>query len=222
MSSTSSPYKNNYGKRRYKPRRRYNKKTNYTYKIAQKAARTEIAKHDKVVVEMKSYDITFVNGSTVSYTGLVTPITPPIVKGTNATDRIGNEIHVKGLLFRLQLVPNAQYNNVRIVVIRWNSSGTPAAANIFQTTGSNAAPFSPLIRDASHKFQVLFDNLYTIGVDMANDIQTEKMYLQKVGRAVWDDSSGGQKGQIFLVAISGAIAQMPGLFLSARTRFTDS
>lgn len=222
MSSTSSPYKNTYGGYRRRYRRRYPKRSYQTYKIAQKAAKKEIAKHEKAVVEMKSFDITFVNGSTVSYTGLVTPITPPITKGTEAYNRVGSEVHVKGLLFRFQLVPSAQYNNVRCMVIRWNSSGTPTAANILQFTGTNAAPFSPLIRDASHKFQVLFDNLYTIGVDMSNNLQTEKVYIKKVGNAVWDDSSGGQKGQIFFIAVSGALTEMPGLFLAGRVRFTDS
>lgn len=220
MSSTSSPYKNTFGRRKYRKRRYYGRRAN-TYKIAQKAARREIAKNEKATVEMKAHDITFINGSTVSYTGLVTPITPPIAKGTEPYQRVGSEIHVKGCLFRFQLVPNAQYNNVRVIILRWNSTGTPTAANILQTTGSNAAPFSALVRDASHKFQVLFDNLYTIGTDMADDILTEKVYVTRCGNAIWDDSSTPQKGQIFFLAISGALAQMPGLFLAARSRYTD-
>lgn len=220
MSSTSSPYKNTYGRRRRR-RRYYKGRRAATYKIAQKAARREIAKKEREVVEMKSYDITFINGSTISFNGLVTPLTSPISKGTEPFNRIGSEIHLKGILIRLQLVPAAQFNNVRCIAIRWNSSGTPSASNILQFTGTNAAPFSPLIRDASHKFQVLYDNLFVIGTDQADGIKVEKIYLKKLGTAVWDDSNGPQKGQIFFLTISGASLEMPGLFMQSRARYTD-
>lgn len=217
MSTTSNPHKNTFGR---KPRRgkKYGGKN---AKMVRTIVKQELESKERKAVELKAYDITHINGSTISYNSLVTPLTASIARGTGPNERVGSEIYVKGILLRYQLVPNAQYNNVRVQVIRWNSSGTPNGSNILQFTGAVGASMSPLIRDASHKFQVLFDQLVTIGVDMADDIYTDKVYIKNPGRTVWDDSNGGQKGQLFLVCTSDSIISMPGLFAHARIKYTD-
>lgn len=204
-----------------KPRKNYNsRKGMYTYKIAQKAARSEIAKNEKANVEMKSYDTTYLS-QVVPWVGYVHPITPPIVKGVEAFNRIGSEVKVKGILARLTFRSAFTYNHCRMLIIRWNCSGTPALNNILQFTGAVGSPFSPLIRDASHKFQVLYDTLLVIGTQADTQHTVEKVYIKNPGTAVWDDNNGGQKGQIFACFISGALAEGFDVEGQFRVRFTD-
>lgn len=219
MSATSNPHKNVYGKKKGK-RRTYSGKQ---ARMVKSIVRQEIALKEKKEVEMKSYDITHVNGNTFSYNGLVTNISSGIPRGTGPDERVGSEIFIKGILIRLQCVPNFQFNNCRLIIIRWNSSGFPSGFNIVQFTGAVGASMSPLVRDASHKFQVLYDQLVTIGTDQADALYTDKIYIKNVGRCVWDDTNGPQKGQIFMLAISDAnpLGSPPGLFMHARVRYTD-
>lgn len=228
MSSTSNPYKNTYGRRRYRRRRYYKGRRAATYKIAQKAARSEIYKREKADVEMKSYDISFVGPQNVTYNGYVVPITPPIAKGLEPYNRVGSEIAAKGVLARLHMQPAAGWYSsgttymLRVIFIRWNSSGTPALNNILQFTGSVQAPYSPLLRDASHKFQVLLDNTFLLGYESDQPSKIEKLYLSKLGRCVWDDANGPQKGHIFACFISDGLVEVPNILMSARVRYTDS
>lgn len=222
MSATSNSYKNTYGKRKY--RRRYNQNRSRTYKIAQKAARAEIYKNEKKEVEMKSYDLAFVGTQNITNVGLMIPVTPPIPRGTGPNERVGSEVSVKGILARLELQPPASYTThymVRIIAFRWNASGTPSAANVLQFVASNDAPLSPLVRDASHKFQVLYDNLFHLGADSEPAARIEKFYLQKLGTAVWDDSNVPQKGQVFLLYISDGSVEIPNVRHHVRVRYTD-
>lgn len=219
MATTSNSLKNVYRKGR-KPRKIPNTKTN---RMVKSIVRQEIALKERKEVELKAHDITHVNGSTFSYNGLVTNISLGIGKGDSSSERTGNVVQIKGLLFRFQLVPNFQFNNCRIMVVRWNAPGIPTAANILQFTGAVGASMSPLIRDSAVNFQILHDNLITVGADMANEVHTDKVYIKNVGKCVWDDSNNSSKGQIFFVAVSDAspAGSQPGLFMHARVKYTD-
>lgn len=219
MSSTSNTQKNTFGKKR----RRRQKPKSKTYRIAQAAAREEIFKTQKNQSEIKSYDITNVT-PTITWTGHMEPITPPIVKGTEPYQRVGSEIYAKGILIRFHLQsssPPHTWNKVRVMAIRWNASGTPTAVNILQFTGSGYAPLSPLVRDASHKFQILYDNLHLIGTECETSHMVDKIYLNKLGKCIWDDNSNPQKGHVYLLFISGSLTEVPNVQLSARVRYLD-
>lgn len=189
--------------------------------ILQSKIRNEIRKREMRTVEMKAYDVANFT-EVVTYNGHVEPISPPIARGTGPADRIGSEIHIKGVLARLHYLSDFTYNGIRTIIIRWNASGTPTCANILQTTGTAFAPYSPLIRDASHKFQVLYDNLQVLGTENNLQHSVDKIYLKNIGNAVWDDNNTPQKGQIFACFISDAAIEGFEVEASFRVRYTDS
>lgn len=221
MAASDRPKSFSNGKRKPYYKKEYNEEMSKAYKIAQEAARKEIVKREKSTVEMKSYDVSNFQ-QVVPWVGYVVPVTPPIARGTGPSDRIGSEIHVKGILGRLNFRSAFTYNCIRMLVIRWNSSGTPTASNILQFTTSIYAPLSPLVRDASHKFQVLHDlNPVIIGSECDTQHYAYKFYIKNVGNAVWDDANGPQKGQIFIVFISDDVIEGFQVEGSIRVRYTD-
>lgn len=213
--------KNTYGKRR---KRRPRGKKSRTYTIAQKAARAEIAKNERREVEMKSADASFVDNQIVTHNGFVIPLTSFVQKGTTAYQRVGNIIKAKGILIRMLLKPPGSFAShymLRLIIVRWNAAGTPTAANILYNTGASRAPLSPLVRDASHKFQVLFDNLYQLGEGTDSPLKVEKIYLAKIGSCIWDDNDNLQKGHVFAIWVSDGSIDVPNITVDSRVRYTD-
>lgn len=192
--------------------------------LLQAKIRNEIRKNTRRTVEMKAYDLNQV-ADVFTYNGTVYSLTSGMARGTAPNERVGSEVHIKGLLVRLALhppFPLVNYYTCRIVVIRWNASGTPAGSNILQITGSSQAPYSPLVRDASHKFQVLHDELHVIGDYMNDAIYSTKFYLKNIGNCIWDDANGPQKGQLFMLCISDGVIDIPNVRFISRVKYTDS
>lgn len=224
MSATSNMQKNTFGKKKRKSKIPLTKNTMLMKKIANQVYESK----EKKEVELKAYDN--ISGiQTVNHQpGYMHPVTSNMVTGVGAAQRIGSEIYVKGVLLRVryqQSLPPEIWNQIRTIVLRWNCSGVPTAANVLQSNIGGAGfiytPLSPLIRDASQKFQVLYDNLIMIGSECETSHMVDKIYIKNPGRCIWDDNNNPQKGQIFVLFISGSNVNVPAVQVISRAKFTD-
>lgn len=188
-------------------------------------AAASIRQYSRQTTELKSYDRTVVSTVVDNVTGQMLTLTG-MAQGVAADGRIGNEVYVKGVLLRFQLIPNAAFNSVRCIVFRWNDKATPTAALILQSTSTSTGFLSALLRDSSQSFQVLYDEIIVVGTDQMNSIETRKVYLPKkgsgLGQAVWNDAGNIVKGHIYAFFFSDSAAiDAPGLKLQGRVHFTD-
>lgn len=84
-----------------------------------------------------------------------------ITQGTNDTDRIGNELYLKSLVFRFTAEPGDTYNNLRLLFVM-SKGDVPASAtvaqliaDIFGGATSSATQWDSLIN--TEKYRVLYD-----------------------------------------------------------------
>lgn len=222
MSSTSNPTKNTYYKRRFR-RRPYRGRAKATFRIAQRAARTEITRKERRERELKVYD-TEIAQVPIPLTGAIFPITQPIAQGDLRNQRNAAQIYVQNLFFRYQLTVADTSNIVRVVVFRWMDATVPLATSIFEVlpTSGTIHPLSALHYNNRKFINVLFDQMMT--VDSDDPIKIEKAFLAKKYSCWWNtNSTVGQKGQVYIVAVSDSAAvSHPVLHSLIRVKYYDS
>lgn len=223
-STTSNTSKNYYGK---KPRRK--KRTSKMQRQMVNVARQVVQAELKDELELKFYDTSGIGLAVNDTSGLVLPLSQPLVKGTGIDSRIGNKVSIKSLFVRLQVQANASasYNNIRLMIIRWMSAGTPVIGSILLSSGLSPPMrhLAQLNYSSKPNFQVKYDQTYLMA-DTANldipAIQLDKFYIKKFGDAFWDDANSPIKGQLYLIAISDSAVQTPQLTYTSRIRYTDA
>lgn len=232
MNTTSSVAKNSYGKsqRRYKPRSKMDRKI---ASVAKKVVAQELADE----IELKTYDRVEVLFAPVAVDGTnLYSLSNTIPQGVANQQRIGDQIKIKSLFVRLSLQANddATYNNVRIIVFRWNSEASPFGADILKLTSSTfIRQLSQLNTENRRNFQIKYDNTFTVGgpfnvsTAVQNGLpqsQEDKFYIKTFGDAYWEPagSTTPAKGHIYLLAISDSPSNPPQLSFTARVRYTDS
>lgn len=152
----------------------------------------------------------------------------PIVQGTTASTRIGNDIVAKSIGLSFGIYRNASgasVQRVRWMLVNYKESegSVPTAGELFQTTGL----FLPQRNlQWAGQFQILADR--TVTLDSAIRNHTTVRYRRKLGlRMIYQDTSGttgGQtRNQLFLVLWSDQASNLPSAQdLSWRITFNDN
>lgn len=221
MFTTTSKGKNSYGKR--KPRRR--RKNTYMDRKIARVANQVVATKLNAVNELKVRDIE--NSANITSAGTLFSVTNTIGKGTDNNNRIGDEIDLKSIYFRMEINANSttSYDNVRAIVVRWYSDGTPAISDILTTTAAtNLRHLSQINYDKRKLFRILYDNTYTLS-DSANldipAVHVDKFYIKVPGKCNWDSSNNPVKGHVYLLLISDSASLFPSAAWTVRTKFQD-
>lgn len=224
MSSTSSPYKNTYGKRRYRKRT----KNNFDKRVA-KVAKQVVARELADEVELKSYQRSEVVGQPITNAGTRFSLTDLIPIGDTSAQRSGDKVKLKSVFVRMQVNASttASYDNVRIIVFRWNSKGTPTVSDILAlTTNVNIRHLSQLNHDNRSLFQVKMDQTFIVSDYNNADLPAvviDKFYIQNIGDGFWEIGSVTPvKGHLHMIVISDSSVNNPEFSMTARVRYTDA
>lgn len=121
--------------------------------------------------EEKYFQFGFVPASALS-TGTVVPISQ-VTQGNTAYTRIGDRIHPKRLLVKYSVVASAntvlasadQYDNVRVILLRWHDDSTPALpvlADILTNATNTDYTIANYNRDQAPRYKILYDVVHVL------------------------------------------------------------
>lgn len=195
----------------------------------------------KKQVERKSADYVQ-NYSEINSSGDISHVGGSLVtQGTGDTERIGNKITAKSLQIRWQakigassVVPNDAYNQLRLMVIRYETDDPATAPTIadFLENHNVMSPeetmVSPYKRDSNYQFTIMHDKVHNLywgnnsgGTGGAPRLKMGILKFNLKDRAI-RYATGGPKTNyiVFSVSDSGATPS-PELALHSRFYFTD-
>lgn len=217
-----------YKKRSYGTKKRYNhKKTSNFDRRVERIAKRIVEKDLEEELELK-YNDREVYNQNIGTGGVMYSLTNQIVAGTAPNQRIGEEIHVKGINLRVRFQANgaaATYETVRVIVFKWNSQGTPTVGQILElTTNVGIRQLSQISMANSSNIQIKMDTTEVVSSVANMDIPytfTEKYYIKCPGKARWDAAGNSESGQIYMLVISDASLNFAQFSFTSRTRYTS-
>lgn len=217
MSSTTNVYRKNYQKRGR--RKKFSPQEKRMYKIAKKA----IESNEKKVVELKNYDVEQAYTVTgIPSTGQVDALTSGIAQGDTAITREGDQITLKSIFLRFEIIHGDSTNIFRIILFRWMEATVPSISSVLESNVTAGYPLSPLLRNANHRIQVLYDNLFAQSTNTNANI-VEKVYVNKnLGNCEWQQTGSVESGQVYLLMVSDSGgAPNPTIKYYSRVTYTD-
>lgn len=223
MFTTTSKAKNSYGGRK----KRYKKKSRFDRRVEKVATRV-VAKQLEEEVEMKAYDRAEII-NTVPDTGAIYSLSNTLPQGTGFNQRIGDKIKIKSLYCRVECVANsaATFNNLRVIIFRWLSQGSPVVGDILQlTTGATIRHLSQLNYENRRLYQIKYDNTYLLSDNTAVDIpavQIDKFFIKNFGDAYWETAATNPvSGHVYMLVISDSPTNLPQIAMTPRVKYTDA
>jgi len=177
-------------------------------------------------VEIKYFDQYQISTS-VTAAGTITNISD-ITRGNDVTQRIGNQVTLKEIEFRVGMYINANATQtaLRIVVIQ-DTFGTnaPSVSDILETAflGSYYSEVAPIYWDYRKRFRILKDDV-TYLCKSANTSGVAKHFTVKLGfNSQHIGSSTTFKNQVYLLLVSNEsnALNLPVINIHSRLLFTD-
>lgn len=169
------------------------------------------------------------NAFTIPITGTMILLNP-LIQGTTATTRIGNQVRCKNVLmrFNLTLDSNATRTYIRCMLLwdRQPNGALPGLDDILETVGTGGMVVnSPLERDFAFRFKLLRDKRYTVYTD--KPIVFVKWFIRLGRRIRYDDSNAGDitdiaTNSLIFVMVSTEATNTPGGAIFSRLRFIDN
>jgi len=214
-----------YQRRRYYKRRR--KSTSFLSKaekaitIGSKALAIATTVASLVNVEFKRNDMA--GSGLVNTTGTIVQLNQ-ITGGSDAVQRVGNEIELKSLYLKGGIRRNAAagYTNMRIMLVhdRENTGSTPAITDILES----ASVFSLANWDNRKRFRIMKDTKYNFGDDTMKDYSFYKNFGTRGFKLEWttDVATACKSNVMYLVCISDEATNTPSFTWKARSVFIDN
>lgn len=177
-------------------------------------------------VEIKYFDQYQISTS-VTAAGTITNISD-ITRGNDVTQRIGNQVTLKEIQFRVGMYINANATQtaLRIVVIQ-DTFGTnaPSVSDVLETAflGSYYSEIAPIYWDYRKRFRILKDDV-TYLCKSANTSGVAKQFTVKLGfNSQHIGSSTTFKNQVYLLLVSNEsnALNLPVINIHSRLLFTD-
>lgn len=214
MSTTNNPYKNRTRRRAKKMSAR----DKYVAKIATQVVDRKVTKQ----LELKHYDRNSING-TISASGNVYSLSNLIAQGGADDQRNGDEITLQSISGKMFVYSGNTGQAVRAIILRWNAGPitSPTLSTVLQDSAT--IPFvSAYHRDYMHNFQVLYDNIFAIASG-GPDCLVDKFFIKLRGKASWMAGGGtsAQKGHLYLILVSNAVATLPVVQAHLRLKYLD-
>lgn len=200
-----------------RPRKKLTAADKRQYGIAMKA----IADKDRKEVERKQFR-TELDNQAIPDTGFISQLSAPS-QGANFSQRIGDDISMKGITIRFQLTHGDSINMVRVMVLKWFDAGSPLINSLLAPALSGfAAPLRPILWENRRKFRVLYDNLYAISTNTNSNI-VEKIYLKNLGNAQFTPGgTANERGSIYILFLSDSSAVVhPDVDMITSLTYTD-
>jgi len=177
-------------------------------------------------VEIKYFDQYQISTS-VTAAGTITNISD-ITRGNDVTQRIGNQVTLKEIEFRVGMYINANATQtaLRIVVIQ-DTFGTnaPSVSDVLETgfLGSYYSEVAPIYWDYRKRFRILKDDV-TYLCKASNTSGVAKQFTVKLGfNSQHIGSSTTFKNQVYLLLVSNEsnALNLPVINIHSRLLFTD-
>lgn len=198
-----------------------NKQSNQSTQAIRKVVKSMLTKS---AVEYKYFDQ--YSSSGLPAIGIIVNLSD-VTRGTEVTQRVGNQILLKTFELRLfaQMNSSAVCQNVRaILLVDQMGVNAPAVNDVLDPvfTGSTYTPVAPYYWDYRKRFRVLSDKNLPLNKESNASAEyhvkhTLNVMSQHIG------SSTTFKNQIYLLLISNEtnIAQLPTFWYTSRLAFTD-
>lgn len=174
----------------------------------------------------------------VTSSGTVTQLGVP-AQGTGVSQRVGDTIEVKRIELQYVLAGGDVYNNIRVIVFKWNvdsNLSAPTLASVLYTT--NVTPvIAPYVWDniKSKEVQIVYDRTHSLsyGCQLAtvssNGIETQHQKVNLFGKRLHarkvEVDQGGTTGYgiyYILFVSDSAITPNPTFGFNARIVYEDA
>lgn len=207
---------------------RYRKgKSKYSDKPSKSFAR-KVKKVINAVAEKKYHDIQ-AGTQSPDTSGVVVDLSavPQDTTVSGDTVRVGDEIYIRSLQIRGNIIDADSYNAVRVIVFQWLmdtsiAGAAPTVANILQSIAGGYGTLSSFNHDSHTQYRILYDKVFLPDTD--DPIKYFKFYCSKFYRKKISFTAGGTgaANKLYLLLISdSSVASHPRVDYVTRLNFTD-
>lgn len=181
-----------------------------------------IADHEKKVVEKKRKWSELLTPVTVSTSGFMLDLASGIFQGVDSDERVGDQISLKNLVMRSEMIYQDPTNIIRVIIFKWFEDNVPIASSILEQTSTlNNRPLAPTVWTKRSQFRVLYDNTFGLSQD-GQPVIVEKIFLKNLGKLHFDlSSSSYTKGGIYMYIVSDSQVSGPTFHLGWSLSYTD-
>lgn len=197
------------------------------YSIAKRAASKVLGRYIRNKVEVKYLSL---NATTnPSYNGSLNVLSS-ISQGDTDSSRDGDACFLTSLTFHYSINVNttATYNQVRVVLFRWNVSTDLAAATsaqIMDNPGFSNTPLSNYVMDSQRqkRFKILYSKLHSV-YSNGRSVINKAVHLKLKSKLSFSGGSADARGHIYALFLSGDSpgANPPFVQYASKVNFTDS
>ena len=168
----------------------------------------------KSKTEVKYFDQ--FSSSTVTASGVITCITD-VTRGTDVTQRVGNQITFKGLDLKFNAkisgVVGVESQTVRaLLVLDTFGTNAPAFTDVLESAfiGSTYTMVAPIYWDYRKRFKILYDRVHTLNTN-SNQCETNYHHLKLNIQSQNIGASTTFKNQIYLLIVGNEtnLLQLP-------------
>jgi len=175
--------------------------------------------------EAKHIDTDIILASTI-FTN--TPVNLCIIpEGATESERIGDEVRFKSVTFRLQAQAHLTTPldaHVRMIIFKWNTTGSPGSNSVLLLDGSTSAPVGQRnITSNKGKYTILYDRSFNIVDQSSNDHVMFGKTIRLTNKGLWNGAAGTAtlKGQIWLQIKSDLTANGPDVYIACRVIYAE-
>ena len=151
-----------------------------------------------------------------------------IANGTGDSDRVGDSIYMKSVIFNFYTSIGDSLNTVRAIIFQWLDDSVPTLPDVLQSGIATDAIVSLYNHDNlfGKKMNILYDKNYTMVSGANNERQVDSGMLTKLApRKVHYPGSGSaipDNNRLYLLTLSDSAAvPNPGLNGFIRVRYND-
>lgn len=174
--------------------------------------------------ELKAIDTSVLLGPDAA--GSVIKLTSP-PQGDGVSARDGDQIQIKRLRVRLNMIGGDSTNILRVIIFRWamnDSVAAPTVLDVLQSAGPLSMYQYTSLRQ--NEFHIVADRTFTFTLNGPNDKLFEAVfYGRRIGKKNVHFNAGLTTGtdQFYLIAISDSVAAPhPSIGGTTRFEYTDS
>lgn len=195
--------------------------------------RREVIKELQSKADLKYADAFGSVNANVTSSGSVLNILSNLTRGDNGLDNFnGNSIKIKGITLNYGCHSNQSYNYMRVMLIQWYDSGTPALTGILNTVTTGLAPFAFIYVTNRKNIKVLYDKTFVMSPSAGGDstvtgegVFTDKVYIDgaRIKKVTYRSGENTiQDGGIYLITISDdSLTTYPQINWGTRVSFYD-
>lgn len=214
LTKTTTMYRRPY--RRYYKKRAYGKPSkNFSRKV--KRVLTKAA-------EKKFHDVSQAGSVSVTSTPVLVDLSSISAGDTDQT-RDGDQLTIRSIHLKYQLVAGDSTNIVRIILFQWFmdtavAGGGPTAANILQSTTNSMSSYT---HDTRFQYKILDDKIVSLDTSSRDSYTLNRRIIKGFKKKI-QFSAAGTSGtnKIYLLYMSdSAAAPDPGLIYYSRLTFSD-